>query len=370
MSKYKINRRTRDFLNQLPYPQCSADASSSFSNTSESCLSNSAALPIPDHLSTSPSFTVGPINSSGSWRTHSLSSQTAVDSRSVSVCDETILTNTPLTSNCHSYITPDLIDNNNDLSFHHSSLDVSLSFSELDFSSSGTDVSFEANTDDEADLSDVMSPTKENIIESPLGAIFLLYKLPRECVRDVAILIRDIGHDIHVDRRTILKTPRSKPQFQNFHHFGIRPSMLRRLKKGLIYSVERDQPILLDTFIDGIPLDDCNDVNFWMVLGRIHNAIDKTPFVISAFCGEGKPPCIDSFLNPLIEDIDDLQNNGIRYNNHRTSILVNAIIADKAGRDLCKGTRSHVSKSGCDRCSVVGVKYLNRMTFAVNNLPP
>jgi hypothetical protein len=55
--------------------------------------------------------------------------------------------------------------------------------------------------------------------------------------------------------------------------------------------------------IDGAPLYRSSKTNVWPVLGRITNIKDSRPFVISIYYGPSKPPCLEDFLCPFIEEM-------------------------------------------------------------------
>lgn len=61
------------------------------------------------------------------------------------------------------------------------------------------------------------------------------------------------------------------------------------------------------------------------------------PFVISVWCGVGKPKNLEEFLSPLIEDLNDLLKNGLSVNNHLIKISRICFVCDAPARCFLKG---------------------------------
>lgn len=53
--------------------------------------------------------------------------------------------------------------------------------------------------------------------------------------------------------------------------------------------------------IDGLPIYESNNLNFWPVLGHFVN-FEYDPFVIGLYCGDKKPESSSDFLTMLIKD--------------------------------------------------------------------
>jgi hypothetical protein len=63
--------------------------------------------------------------------------------------------------------------------------------------------------------------TEEESLENRVAAIAIKHRLSGAAVRSITNLLISFGHKIYKDRRTILKTPRTKLGSTSFKHFGL-----------------------------------------------------------------------------------------------------------------------------------------------------
>ncbi|XP_064470742.1 uncharacterized protein LOC135385384 [Ornithodoros turicata] len=89
----------------------------------------------------------------------------------------------------------------------------------------------------------------------------------------------------------------------------------------------------------------------------------KEPFLISVYCGTGKPPDLQAFLGPFIEEVQDLTRSGLHYKGRHISVKLSAIICDAVARSYLKCIKSHNGYYGCERCTQKGVHCENRLLF-------
>ena len=54
-----------------------------------------------------------------------------------------------------------------------------------------------------------------------LARVAAKYNLPDGAVRDIGAIMRDLGAEVPIDPRTIMKRSRSRPDSEEFHHFGL-----------------------------------------------------------------------------------------------------------------------------------------------------
>ncbi|KZS05516.1 Uncharacterized protein APZ42_031276 [Daphnia magna] len=124
------------------------------------------------------------------------------------------------------------------------------------------------------------------------------------------------------DRRTILKTPRTKLCSTSFKHFGLIKGLDRKLKSGLLGSAGAE----LQISIDGLPLCKSRPTVFCPILCGVKNANDSI--------------------------------------NEETVLLQSlAFICDATARAFFRGTVGHTSFHGCERCDVVGTTKMRRRVF-------
>ena len=105
--------------------------------------------------------------------------------------------------------------------------------------------------------------------------------------------------------------------------------------------------------IDGVPLFKSTSVQFWPILGMFHNCNGDIhtlkPFAIAIFKGKSKPNCLNSYLGPLVTEINNLNN--IKINGNNFSVRVKAIICDAPPRAYIKAIKGHMGYYGYERCT-------------------
>jgi hypothetical protein len=84
-----------------------------------------------------------------------------------------------------------------------------------------------------------------------LAHVAVKYNLPDGAVKEKGQIMRDLGAEVPVDPRTILKRSRSRPDSEEFHHFGLVNGLSQKLTRGISSKVSTIQ-IMIN--IDGIPL--------------------------------------------------------------------------------------------------------------------
>lgn len=82
------------------------------------------------------------------------------------------------------------------------------------------------------DSSHVPALTKEGILQR-LALLYSKKGLSLSALGGVAKLVKDLGHDIPTDQRTILKTTKVKVGDKSFHPFSLSAGILGKLKRGM-----------------------------------------------------------------------------------------------------------------------------------------
>lgn len=111
-------------------------------------------------------------------------------------------------------------------------------------------------------------------------AIAIFFNLPNMAVNAILALLRYLKHDVPKDARTIKKTPRNGPTSNDFEHIGLQNQLKKKLLMENLIGVKNNE-ILIDINIDGIPLFKSSNINSWPILIRICNIADKRPFPVS-----------------------------------------------------------------------------------------
>lgn len=77
-------------------------------------------------------------------------------------------------------------------------------------------------------------------------------------------------------------------------------------------------------------------------------------FAIAIYFGQAKPGSIEEeYLDEFIEEINELQRDGIIIVGIHLSVELKCIICDTPARTFLKQTLGHKGKEACERCEVI-----------------
>jgi len=115
--------------------------------------------------------------------------------------------------------------------------------------------------------------------------------------------------DLPKDARTLLNTPRNTivqelTENQSFFHYGLKKTIIEQ--STLTKFIIKNEIILIDLNINGLPISKSSKSQIWPILGKIHGDKAFTPFVISAYHGYSKPSSIANFLLPFCQEYNTL----------------------------------------------------------------
>lgn len=141
---------------------------------------------------------------------------------------------------------------------------------------------------------------------------------------------------------------------------------------GLEYHLKRilnpknhtDRTLLLPFNVDGLPLFKTRGIEFWPTLGRVHFGSNLyEPFVISAFCGVGKPALLKRYFSKFIEEFNEFLKNGIVTDKVLFSVKVMCFVCDRPARSFVKNIVNHNGFYSCESCVQKGISVEKRMVF-------
>lgn len=162
------------------------------------------------------------------------------------------------------------------------------------------------------------------------------------------------------DARTVMKTERKACLDQNdsFVHFGLEQGIRQAVGSGQVPSC-----IELQGNIDGIPLFKSSQTTFWPILCRVTNIKASTPFMVSVYCGTGKPPNCGNYLAPFLEEVHRLTANGMMLKGIHVSVILTSMVCDAPARSFVKAITGHTGYHACERCNQKGRYVAGRVTF-------
>lgn len=238
---------------------------------------------------------------------------------------------------------------------YHNNSDPSLSFSDQD-SCESTSLSplivtapEELSTDDESHhhISDLA-------LEEGLALWASKNNITRQAANELLELLRNNGHNLPKDSRTLMETPRYVEVLEkcggHYYYFGIGSCLQNILKTHPAFVKENDS-VKLSVNIDGIPLHKSSNEQFWPIL--IKFSCFK-PALVALYCGKTKPDSIDSFLEDFLQEYKQLSENGLVFEGKRLAVRIVAFICDAPARSFIKCIKGHNGYYSCERCEIKG----------------
>ena len=199
------------------------------------------------------------------------------------------------------------------------------------------------------------------LIEEELATWATKHSSTRIALNEIIDILRRNGHRLPKDARTLLQTPRMVESVDicggKFAYFGIASGILRNLAQAVYHS--DNNSIQVNFNIDGVPLFKSNNTQFWPILCSFHTF---KPFIVALFCGKAKPHPLDAYLADFIQELQQLQQNGITYNHTTFAVSIRAIICDAPARSFLKCVKGHSGYDSCERCTIHGT-WKGRVVF-------
>lgn len=174
--------------------------------------------------------------------------------------------------------------------------------------------------------------------------------------------LRSLHSFLPKSHKTLLQTPRKVELQRNgrglMWYKGIIANLNQRVTDDYLL---KHKEIIIDVNIDGLALFKSTDDNFWPILGCLIG--EAVPFIIGVWRGIGKPDNLDAFLADFIHEVDKLALNGYDFHGNRYSFKIRNYILDAVARQYVKCISSHNSIYACEKCTVKGARFRNRLTF-------
>lgn len=95
--------------------------------------------------------------------------------------------------------------------------------------------------------------------------------------------------------------------------------------------------IEINISIDGLPLFESSNDQFWPILYNVNNMPHIAPMIIGLFYGKSKPGRIEEFLTPFVDEIEPILQNGLIINGNILSVKIRSFICDSPARAFLKG---------------------------------
>lgn len=175
--------------------------------------------------------------------------------------------------------------------------------------------------------------------------------------------------------KTILQTVRnfdsttmvdSVGKTSSYIYFGIEKGLKAQFDMGIGHILRKlgVSELELVCNVDGLPIYNSSNKQFWPILGKIFLKGFRTrPFTIALFEGVSKPKDLDAFLHNFIQECNYLHTNGFSLSECKYAFRLKYLICDALARSYIKSIKPHNSYFGCEKCHIKGERINNRVLF-------
>lgn len=171
------------------------------------------------------------------------------------------------------------------------------------------------------------------------------------------------------DCRTLLKTPRQTEEIKcgngSYCHMGI----AEPLERIVVENKVEDTDLKLQINVDGLPLAKSSGSQVWPILIWLYGFPHIAPFTAGVYHGQEKPRSIAAYLQPLVDDVSGLIQNGLCVGQKLYNVICHSFVCDVPARAFITQTKCHTGYSSCSKCYVEGEYMDRRVTFLETKSP-
>uniref|UniRef100_A0A182PWU3 Uncharacterized protein n=1 Tax=Anopheles epiroticus TaxID=199890 RepID=A0A182PWU3_9DIPT len=168
----------------------------------------------------------------------------------------------------------------------------------------------------------------------------ILKNVPRSTVNLLLAVLRNLYHlDVPKDARTLLKTPTEVGlEVQTisggeFWYQGVETVLQSYFRN----SVPENDTFSIQVSIDRLPMYKSSAKQLWPILIWVENLPQAPVMLAGLFSGVAKPELVDEYLGPLVTELNELQERGLRFGDKVVGLKIGAFIADSPARAFIKG---------------------------------
>lgn len=146
--------------------------------------------------------------------------------------------------------------------------------------------------------------------------------------------------DLPITGKTVLRLPMSPPPIISVPPGQYIPCPLKELLKYVPESVTQLDELLLDIGIDGIEITKSPAKTGWPILVHINGAKIR-PLMMGFYMGSGEPSCVNEYLGPFVDELEELIRDGALVSKANTlmSVRIRLFCCDTKARIFVTGKR-------------------------------
>lgn len=208
------------------------------------------------------------------------------------------------------------------------------------------------NIDNNAAMYEEMAQPTD--FKSDLRHWVLKSHVPRRKIDSLLAILRKHGHpEIPKDVRTLMETPKNacrsiqRGNGGEYMHFGLEIGLKRSIEK---YFKDCPDTIYIHLNFDGVSLANSSSSKFWPILAAIQSDFYTTPFIVGLYHGKKDPEDSNLYLTPFVEEMENLETNGIRIKEKSVQVFIRAFVCDAPAKSMILKTKGHSGYFSCSKC--------------------
>ncbi|KER30995.1 hypothetical protein T265_02672 [Opisthorchis viverrini] len=214
---------------------------------------------------------------------------------------------------------------------------------------------------------------EENMFQPSLADIFrdwmISTNVPFSTVNRLLVSLQHKLPELPQDARTLMRTPRSCPTREvppeEDIHLGI-ANGLRRVVP--MYLPPQPYIIHLHMNVNVMKLHNNGTTVIWPILARIVRPFTSPVFLVGLYGGVRKPEDVCTYLNDVVQELEELLRLGVVVNDLHHQVVLDAIICDKPARSFVTRVRGYNSYYGCDYMHAVCLGVVRRLVSIFVNV--
>lgn len=191
------------------------------------------------------------------------------------------------------------------------------------------------------------------------------FRIAVRALSALLILLKDyVSEALPICGKTILKVVKKKkngymkmePGY--YYHFGL----LDGIRKNVSVSDIKNGTIELVANVDGLPLAKSSSSQLWPILCYVRPHPEKV-FMVGLYWGMEKPHCSNAYMETFINEVQDLQENGVEIHNVKYNFLMDCYALDAPAKAYVLKIKGHSGFSSCTKCKIEGEYLRHRVAF-------
>jgi len=226
---------------------------------------------------------------------------------------------------------------------------------------------------DSSSVSSVDDDISDDNLSQALAEWVRQHNISSSAVNSLLHILHTYHPSLPLEYRTLLGTVRTVAvrDLSNggqYSHIGISRNLQQIFDTNSEESCFNCNDLNIQFNVDGLPVFKSSNMQLWPILGILKGMSCEKPFTIGIYCGIQKPSNVDEYLSEFVNELKQLQEEGIVLGDRRYFVSVHSFVCDAPARALLKQTKLHSGYNACERCVQKG-QWLGRVVYPKTDAP-